>query len=58
MATGGTPLRLRDYPGTEGNVVAMLPYGAAVTVYGDWQGWYVVHYNGSVGYAAAAYIEV
>ena len=58
IATAGTQLRLRDYPGTEGRVVAMLPNGAAVTVYGEWQGWYVVHYNGSVGYAAAAYIEV
>lgn len=58
VATTGTPLRLRDYPGTEGNVVAMMPNGASVTIYGEWQGWYVVHYNGSVGYAAAAYIEV
>ena len=58
VATTGTPLRLRDYPGTEGTVVAMMPNGASVTIYGEWQGWYVVHYNGSVGYAAAAYIEV
>ena len=27
-------------------------------VYGEWQGWYVVHYDGYVGYAAAAYIDL
>ena len=58
VTTGGTPLRLRDYPGTGGDVIATLPNGASVTVHGEWQGWYVVHYNGSVGYAAAAYIAV
>ena len=58
VTTGGSPLRLRNYPGTEGRVLAMLPNGASVTVHGSWQGWYVVHYNGSVGYAAEAYISV
>ena len=58
VSTGGSALRLRDYPGTEGRVLAMLPNGARLTVYGAWQGWYVVHYGELVGYAAAAYIAV
>lgn len=58
VTTGGTPLRLRDYPGVNGTVLAMMPDGASVTVYGAWQGWYVVHYGELVGYAASAYIEV
>ena len=58
VSSGGSPLRLRDYPGTEGSVLAMMPDGASVTVYGAWQGWYVVHYGEQVGYAAAAYINV
>ena len=57
VTTGGSPLRLRDYPGTPGNVLAMMPNGANVTIYGAWQGWYVVHYGNLVGYAAEAYIE-
>ena len=57
VATGGAPLRLRDYPGMDGDVLALLPPGATVYVYGEWQGWYVVHYEGMVGYAAAAYLE-
>ena len=50
-------LNLRDYPSSEGTVLAGLPGGAAVTVCGEWQGWYVVHYGDLVGYAAAAYID-
>ncbi len=57
ITTGGTPLRLRDYPATSGRVLAMMPNGSAVTVYGAWQGWNVVRYNGLVGYAAQAYIR-
>ena len=34
-----------------------MPDSAAVTVYGEWEGWYVVHYGDYVGYAAAAYID-
>ena len=51
-------LNLRQYPSTTGAVLANIPAGATVTVYGEWQGWYVVHYDGYVGYAAAAYIDL
>ena len=50
-------LNLRDRPSPTGTVLANLPDGAAVTVYGEWKGWYVVHYGDYVGYAAAAYID-
>jgi len=51
-------LNLRSYPAPTGTVLANMPAGAAVTVYGEWQGWYVVHYGELVGYAASAYINV
>ena len=57
VSTSGSPLRLRAYPSAVGQTIALMPNGASVTVYGTWQGWNVVHYNGSVGYAAEAYIE-
>ena len=57
VATSGSPLRLRAYPSAAGQTLVLMPNGAAVTVYGAWQGWNVVHYNGNVGYAAEAYIE-
>ena len=50
-------LNLRSRPTPNGTVIASMPDGAAVTVYGEWQGWYVVHYGIYVGYAAAAYID-
>lgn len=50
-------LNLRSRPSPEGTVIANMPDGADVTVYGEWQGWYVVHYGNYVGYAAAAYID-
>lgn len=50
-------LNLRSYPSSTGTVLANIPNGATVTIYGEWQGWYVVHYGNYVGYAAAAYID-
>lgn len=50
-------LNLRSYPSSTGTVVAHIPDGAGVRIYGEWQGWYVIHYQNYVGYAAAAYID-
>ena len=50
-------LNLRSTPSPTGTVIANMPDGAAVRIYGQWQGWYVVHYRNYVGYAAAAYID-
>ena len=58
IATGGTPLRLRNYPSTQGAVIALMPNGAEVTVYGAWNGWYVVSYNAQAGYASGDYISL
>ena len=51
-------LNLRDYPSREGRIIAALSDGAAVTVYGLRDGWATVHYDGLVGYAAAAFIDI
>ena len=48
---------LRKRPSLDAPVVTQIPKGAAVTVYGEWQGWYVVGYNDMVGYADASYIQ-
>ena len=50
-------LNLRSRPSPTGTILANMPDGAKVRVYGEWQGWYVVHYQNYVGYAAAAYID-
>ncbi|MBR3641308.1 MAG: SH3 domain-containing protein [Oscillibacter sp.] len=51
-------LNLRAAPSQIAAVIANLPNGASVTVVGEWQGWYVTEYDGQVGYAAAAFIDV
>ena len=50
-------LNLRSYPSSAGAILANMPDGADLTVYGEWQGWYVVRYGELMGYAAAAYID-
>ena len=50
-------LNLRSYPSSDGMIIANMPNGARVTVYGEWQGWYTVRYGDYLGYAAAAYID-
>ena len=55
---GSGTLNLRARPERGASIVTSMPNGAAVRIYGQWQGWYVVHYGDQVGYAAAAYIDV
>ena len=58
VRTESGALLLRSYPSPAGGVITRIPNGAFVTVYGQWQGWYVVHYEGYIGYASAAYIAL
>ena len=51
-------LNLRRRPSQDAQVIGNLPNGAAVTVYGEWEGWYVVGYRNLLGYAAASYIQL
>ena len=50
-------LNLRSSPSPNGTILANMPDGSQVRIFGEWQGWYVVHYLNYVGYAAAAYID-
>lgn len=58
VATDGSNLNLRSYPSTQGRIIASIPNRAVVTVNGRTGNWYVVNYNGQIGYAAADYITV
>lgn len=55
---GSGTLNLRARPERGASIVTSMPNGAAVRIYGQWQGWYVVHYGEYVGYAAAEFIQV
>ena len=52
----GGPVNLRSGPSLQSPVTARLPDGDGVTVYGRYQDWYTVGYNGLLGYAFADYI--
>lgn len=51
-------LNLRQKPSTTAPIIAKMPNGSAVTVTGEWQGWYVVWFRGTPGYADARYITI
>jgi len=57
VRTGGGRLNLRSRPENTAAVIANIPDGAAVTVYGSYEDWYVVRYGNAVGYAANRYIS-
>ena len=51
-------LNLRSRPDRNSRIIARMPDGAALTIVGQWQGWYVVNYLGTVGYAVAQYVKI
>lgn len=51
-------LNIRKRPSLEAQVIARAWNGNPIMVYGEWQGWYVVHYYATIGYADARYIRL
>ncbi len=58
VAAGGSNLNIRDYPSLSGNIIGSMPDGAEVMISGRTGDWYVVGYNGIVGYSNASYIVI
>ena len=57
VATQSSPLNIRQKPSTSAPVIAQAPKGANLTILGTWQDWYVVDYNGNIGYASRKYVS-
>ena len=57
VRVGSGTLNLRSRPEANATVIANIPNGAQVQVYGQYEDWYVVHYGNYVGYAAARFIS-
>jgi len=51
-------LNIRARPSLEAAVIAQAYDGARLTVLNQWQGWYLVNYNGVIGYASQDYITL
>lgn len=58
VQTSGGSLNIRQRPNMTAAVVGSIPNGATVTVNGRYDNWYVVNFDGTVGYASADYIVV
>lgn len=58
VTTQTDSLNIRNKPSTLAKVIGQAPKGASIKVLGETQGWYVVDYNGIVGYAKSEYITV
>jgi len=51
-------LNIRSQPSLEAPVIAQAYDGAALTVINEWQGWYLVNYNGQIGYASTQFVTL
>ncbi len=58
VTTDGSTLHLRRLPTTSSQILAAIPNGAAVTIYGTAGDWYVVSWNGRTGYVFADYVVI
>ncbi len=54
--TEGGNLPVRTRPDGNSPIIKQAPNGAPIALLGVWNGWYVVDYQGDVGYADARYI--
>ena len=51
-------LNIRSRPSTNASVVARAYDGARLTIINQWQGWYLVSFDGTIGYASSDFITV
>lgn len=51
-------LNIRSRPNLAAPVIAQAYDGAPLTVINEWQGWYLVNYNGQVGYASSQFVTL
>ena len=54
---GGGSVNIRDYPSTDGTIIGSASIGAALQVTGRYEDWYVVDYNGLLGYMNSRYVK-
>jgi len=58
VTTSGGSLNLRERPSLEANILTQIPNGESVNVYCTSGLWYVVEYNGILGFASAQYVDI
>ncbi len=58
VATDGSNLNLRSFPSLNASIIARMPNGSSLNVYGEVNGWYVVKFGDLIGYASTDYISL
>ena len=51
-------LNIRSRPNTSAAIVAQAPDGAPITIINTANGWHLVSYNGTIGYASSEFVTV
>ena len=51
-------LNIRSRPSLDAPVLAQAPDGALLTIINQWQDWYLVNYNGTIGYAKDSFVTL
>lgn len=51
-------LNIRSRPSLQAYILAQAPDGAPLTIINQWQNWYLVNYNGIIGYASRDYVTL
>ena len=57
VETVSGPLNLRGAPSSAGQILSRIPGGATVEVLNSYNGWYVVRYDGILGYVLGEYLR-
>ena len=58
VTTDGSGLNIRNYPSTSASIIGSIPNGSVIMVNGETNGWYVVNYNGIIGYSKNDFISL
>ena len=58
VITDGSRLNIRQFPDVTSSIIGAIPNEATVTINGETNGWYVVNYNGTIGYASSEFIFI
>lgn len=58
VATDGSNLNIRSYPSLSGSIIGSIPNNATVMISGQTGNWYVVNYNGIIGYSSGDFIVI
>ena len=51
-------LNIRSHPNLSGQVIAKAYDGTRLTVINQWQDWYLVQFDGVIGYASSEFITL